>query len=230
MKKFLDNIINRPFEQIDKQLGENFFFTFAREHDGKFTIIPDMIRRCHFLSSPEKEVLYELISWASTTNAQQDGYCKVTESHIRVNTGLGLSTVKKAISNLTKKGFICKAIDYDKRNIYRINPVDRNPYVIVSEWLFFLRKNFFEDASREMVDKPEINYLLSKKAYIEATMEFVKEHKYHSKYIEALRKSLNNLIEDMEEYEDITKELGEIWMGVQNELTSIYIEKFKKML
>ena len=105
MKQFLNNLVNFPFKAIEERAfsvrGEEVHF--PNEHSGTFTTIPEVIRRCHFISSSEKEVLYELISWASTSKAHADGCCKVTESHIRVNTNLGLSTVKKAISSLTKK-------------------------------------------------------------------------------------------------------------------------------
>lgn len=104
MKEFLNNLVNFPFKSIESRIfslkGEHAWF--PNEHTGTFTTIPEVIRRCHFLSSSEKEVLYELISWASTAKTHADGCCKVTESHIRVNTTLGLSTVKKAISSLSK--------------------------------------------------------------------------------------------------------------------------------
>ncbi|WP_342514614.1 hypothetical protein MKY34_07775 [Sporosarcina sp. FSL K6-1522] len=223
MKQFLDDLINKPFKPIVERgfniQGENI--SFPNEHSGTFTIIPEVLRRCHFLSSTEKEVLYELISWASTTKKQPDGYCKVTESHIRVNTTLGLSTVKKAISSLAKKGFIRKAVDFDRRNIYVINGASENPYVILSEWVHLYRKRMIDNWSVGLIDDPGADYLLGKRVFIDATMLFVKEEKYHAKSILTINELINKIF-DGKSACNYSDEIFKAYSAIQDEIDEIY--------
>lgn len=195
MKQFLDILINKPFKLIEDRVygeqGEKVFF--SNEHSGTFTIVPEVLRRCHFLTPTEKEVLYELISWASTTKTYSDGYCKVTESHIRVNTTLGLSTVKKAISTLSKKGFIRKAVDFDGRNIYIINGASENPYIILSEWVHFFRKKMIDSMSEMLIEDTGEIFITDKKIVINATMIFVKEEKHYVNSINAINELINKI-------------------------------------
>lgn len=223
MKQFLDNLINRPFKIFEEKLysenGERI--QFPEEHTGNFTIIPENIRRCHFLSSTEKEVLYELISWASTTKTHSDGYCKVTESHIRVNTTLGLSTVKKAISSLSKKGFIRKAVDFDRRNIYIINGASENPYVILSERVHNYRKRMIDSWSVMLIDDPGADYLLGKKVFIDATMLFVKEEKYHVKSIIIINGLIKKIVNGTSE-NNYSDEISHAYTVVTDEIDKIF--------
>lgn len=223
MKKFLDDLINRPFQPIERlgyqERGEEIFF--PNEHSGTFTMVPEVLRRCHFLTPTEKEVLYELISWASTTKIHSDGYCKVTESHISVNTTLGLSTVKKAISSLEKKGFIRKAVDFDRRNIYVINDASENPYVILSEWVHHHRTLKLNNWSVALVDNPGPDYLRGKKVFINATMLFIKEEKYHAKSIIAITELINELFYEQSKckYAD---EIYKVYNMVTIEIDKLY--------
>lgn len=223
MKKFLDDLINRPFKLFQDKLysEKEERIQFPEEHSGNFTIIPENIRRCHFLSFTEKEVLYELISWASTTKAYSDGYCKVTESHIRVNTTLGLSTVKKAISSLSKKGFIRKAVDFDRRNIYMINGASENPYVILSEWVHNYRIRMIDRWSVMLIDDPGADYLLGKKIFIDATMLFVKEEKYHAKSIITINELIKKIVSGKSEY-NYSDEIYHAYTAVTNEIDAIF--------
>ncbi|WP_342577310.1 hypothetical protein [Psychrobacillus sp. FSL K6-2843] len=222
MKQFLDILINRPFKSIEEKVygeqGEKIFF--PNEHSGTFTIVPEVIRRCHFLTSTEKEVLYELISWASTTKAYSDGYCKVTESHIRVNTTLGLSTVKKAISSLTKKGFIRKVVDFDGRNIYIINGASENPYIILSEWVHFFRKKMIDSMSEMLIEDTGEIFITDKKVVINATMIFVKEEKYYANSINAINE-LKNKIFGGKPYSNYSDEIEKTFDTVKDEIFKI---------
>lgn len=219
MKQFLDILINRPFKSIEEKVygeqGEKIFF--PNEHSGTFTIVPEVIRRCHFLTSTEKEVLYELISWASTTKAYSDGYCKVTESHIRVNTTLGLSTVKKAISSLTKKGFIRKVVDFDGRNIYIINGASENPYIILSEWVHFFRKKMIDSMSEMLIEDTGEIFITDKKVVINATMIFVKEEKYYANSVNAINE-LKNKIFGGKSYSNYSDEIEKTFDTVKEEI------------
>lgn len=225
MKQYLNNLVNFPFKVIEDRIfnirGEKYWF--PNEHSGTFTTIPEIFRRCHFLSSTEKEVLYELISWASTTKAYHDGYCKVTESHIRVNTNLGLSTVKKAISSLSKKGFISKSLDFDRRNIYRINDAYKNPYIVLSEWVHYYRRRTIDSWSAMLIEEPEpgIDYLLSKKHFIEATMIFVNEEKHYAKYIILINELLNDIFDSKIECY-FTDEIEKAYKATTVAIFSIY--------
>jgi hypothetical protein len=229
MKTFLDELINKPLDRLKKEMERIIaapYEEFPEEHNGNFTIITDIVRRCHFLNSTEKEVLYELFSWASTTKAHSDGYCKVTESHIRVNTGLGLSTVKKAISTLNKKKFISKALDFDNRNLYRINSAYKNPYIILSELVFFIRRRTIEQFSYDLVDESDINYLLGKKLFIESTMDFVKSEKLYLKYINKL-KSIIDIFDSLDVVAKIAdvQDFHTLVQDVKSEIDIIYQEK-----
>ncbi|MFS0688761.1 hypothetical protein AB1K89_05915 [Sporosarcina sp. 179-K 8C2 HS] len=223
MKRFLDDLINRPFKPIEqlgyREQGEEIFF--PNEHSGTFTMVPEVLRRCHFLSPTEKEVLYELISWASTTKIHSDGYCKVTESHISVNTTLGLSTVKKAISSLEKKGCIRKAVDFDRRNIYVINDASENPYVILSEWIHHYRARKLNNWSVALIDNPGADYLRGKKVFINATMLFIKEEKYHAKSIIAITELINELFYEQSKCK-YAVEISEVYNMVTVEIDKIY--------
>ena len=223
MKQFLDDLINKPFRLIVERgfsrQGEKI--NVPNEHSGTFTIIPEILRRCHFLSLTEKEVLYELISWASTTKKYPDGYCKVTESHIRVNTTLGLSTVKKAISSLAKKGFIRKAIDFDGRNIYVIHGASENPYLILSEWVHNYRKRGIDKLSVMLIDEPGDGYLSGKKIFIDATMLFVKEEKYHDKSIAIINELIDKVLNENSEC-NYADEIFKAYEAVTVEVYKIY--------
>ncbi|MGF0471634.1 hypothetical protein ACQQ6W_18775 [Lysinibacillus fusiformis] len=227
MKEFLDNIINRPFNPIKNKISEvqGTKIIFPSEHEGNFTIIPECLRRCSFLSSTEKEVLYELISWASTTQKLPDGYCKVTESHIRVNTNLGLSTVKKAISSLSKKRFISKSLDLDKRNIYKINAVYTNPYVILSEWVFCHRRNLLNVVSQQILIEHEENLIRYKKLIIEASIQFIKDEKYYGESIKIIHELLNKLLNNELDNEYINQ-LNKAYENVLDKIVIISEQNF----
>ncbi|UNL85725.1 hypothetical protein [Priestia koreensis] len=230
MKDFLNSLINYPFKQLEKKVkqetGEEIYI--PEIHAERFTIIPEVIRRCHFLTSTEKDVLYELIAWASTTKNKQDGTCKVTESHIRVNTNLGLSTVKKSIQSLHKKGFISKALDYDKSNIYRIKGVDKNPYVILSEWLFYIRDQRIQSFSNMMLENEQYNYALSKKIFVEATMNIIKNEDVYMKYIEKITVLLDTLYNPNLEC-NYRHEIDSIFNDLNIEAHQLYLESANKL-
>jgi hypothetical protein len=145
--------------------------------------VPDCIRRCYFLSLAEKEVLYELYSWANTTS-RENGTFKVTDSHIRGSTGLSLSGVKKALASLADKGFILKRIDYDGRNIYRVGE-GANPYLLLSEMLHAHKRHTLQyswPADKFADFNEQVQWGKSKKCFVEAILELAHTPELYQPY------------------------------------------------
>jgi DNA-binding MarR family transcriptional regulator len=196
--KFLENLTHYTFNKLIKSMKDQGVdgAYIHQAHTGFYTKIPDCIRRCFFLSSTEKEVIYELISWASTSAKFGDGYCKVTESHIRVNTGLSLATVKNTISSLSRKGFISKRKVYDGRNLYRINGAERNPYLILSEYLHQVTQSNTEKIAEDFFEKPEEHKISShKKLIVESVMQFALKPVHYAPYITQISSAFVHLDE-----------------------------------
>ncbi len=219
MKDFLDRMINRPFTRFG--LDYNF------QHEGKFVIIPDMLRRCKFLSSSEKEVLYELISWASTSSFYINGWCKVTEIQISNHTGLALSTVKKVVRDLAEKGFIIKIQDFDMRNKYHLITFDKNPWIILSEILYEIQSqaDFYYNKSLIKNEDSRSDIGLFRKNWMRSVNEFSKNPEFYRGYIE----KVNSLLvkQDDDDCNDIKEIIKEIKSEVHNILGEIFLTYFE---
>lgn len=151
-----------------------------------FVVVPDTLRRCYFLSSTEKDVLWELISWANV----DAGFCKVLQGIISQNISLSISTVKSAINSLVKKGLVEKRKVTKRENLYRIADMSKNPYILVSEAVHYYLRDFIEShKNNDYLYKQDLNcaFSLSVEAYIAGVNKFINTPKLYLPIIESLQ-------------------------------------------
>ncbi|MNZ90436.1 hypothetical protein D3C78_1093990 [compost metagenome] len=96
---------------------------------------PHMLRKCYGLSMNERSVLLDIIS-----HLGENDEAFPSQETIACNLGLSESTVKSAINALVKKRFIKTVRRRGHVNRYRIDALEDNPYVGMSETIhYFLR-------------------------------------------------------------------------------------------
>lgn len=111
--------------------------------------LPHVIRRCYYLDSNELNILAELYSWMNT-----EGIAQVEQGLIAIKTGIPLRTVKQKMTgktnSLKSKGFI--SVSKKKRtNVYTIQKLDFNPYIILSEMAHsFAEHNYYKGFLRSL--------------------------------------------------------------------------------
>jgi|GEM_PF-6910973 len=109
---------------------------FVSEHYGRFFQTPHGIRRCLFLNATEQAVLWEILAWMNN----EGGYCRVSQKAIAFYTRLSDRTVRTVIKSLVEKGFIGKK-STNSTDVYRINELKHNPYVLLSEFSHTWKSN-----------------------------------------------------------------------------------------
>jgi predicted transcriptional regulator len=209
MKKFLETMYAGPFVELTANFNE------LKTVNRFYLQMPEILRRCYFLQPSEKLVMFELISWAASNNESDEiGYCSVPEPIIRGNTNLSKSTVKKAIQSLQTKGFIDIRRYYDRRNKYKINPLARNPYALLSEYVHWIRQaviSNWEDTEKMFREYDALSYSVN--AYTEATLAFVNRSEVYMPYIKRIKEAYGeNFLEYYKAiFHDVELKLNELY-------------------
>jgi len=154
-------------------------------HNGFYVVAPDVIRRNFFLSSNEKEVLWELFSWA----ANDGGFCSVSQRIMCTNLNLSESTVKKVINSLQKKQFIEKRKTTKRRNVYKIVDLRRNPYILLSEYCHKFLQRVIKYATMDesfIFNEEEYNTPLTVDGYLAGVLYFVNTESIYMPFINKL--------------------------------------------
>ncbi len=184
-------------------------------HNTFFVIVPDVLRRCMFLSSSEKDILWELFSWAGN----DEGYCEVLQDIIATNCNMSVSTVKTALKSLLKKGFIIKRMASRRKNRYKIANLSKNPYVLLSEMLYNIIQNNYKkfDENNDLLFNVEENFDLAlyKKEIVETIRRFTHDEELYMPVIKILLKPCDDF--------------REVYTAAQEETYKIINEHFKKV-
>lgn len=216
MKKFLEDMILRPFEDIGDASRELYTVSI-----GYYLPTPDMFRRCYFIQQSEKQVLFELMSWASSNHESDEiGYCSVPELIIRGNTNLSRSSIMNAIKTLKAKGFIDVRHYYNQRNRYKIMSTSKNPYVILSELVHWERKyqiGKWEHIENNFTFSDVLSF--SVHCYTEASLKFVNTQELYMPFIQRVSAAYGSNF--IEEYNKVASE-------VRNKIGTLYEEYFQK--
>jgi hypothetical protein len=219
----LDKLMNQTFEELKWKLsnkGKDGIIVHT-VHTGYYVKIPDVVRRCFFLSSSEKEVLYELISWVSTAPLA-DGVCKVTESHIQINAGLSLATVKNCLASLARKEFISIRSDLDSRNVYRIHDGNKNPYLLLSEYLHYLIKTSTKFWAENVFEyEQEVRISRGKKLFAQAVDRFCRSKDVYTPFVDELRLCIV-LLDQGAPPSSVWELIETLYKSVKREVMSIY--------
>lgn len=108
---------------IKLSLDENWHCFHSTFQQNKYYIpYPHMIRKCYVMSMNERGVLLDILE------------------SIACNLGISESTVKSAITSLEEKKFIKTVRRRGQVNRYRIDQLEANPYLVLSENVHFFLK------------------------------------------------------------------------------------------
>ncbi|RPE06741.1 helix-turn-helix domain-containing protein [Paenibacillus polymyxa] len=121
---------------IKLSLDENWHCFHSTFQQNKYYIpYPHMIRKCYGMSMNERGVLLDILS-----HLGENEEAFPSQETIACNLGISESTVKSAITSLEEKKFIKTVRRRGQVNRYRIDQLEANPYLVLSENVhFFLR-------------------------------------------------------------------------------------------
>lgn len=128
-----ESIQERLIEWAVDMEWHNFNSQFQRNH--YYIPYPHMLRKCYGLSMNERGVLLDIIS-----HLGENDEAFPSQETIACNLGLSESTVKSAINVLVKKKFIKTARRRGHVNRYRIDALENNPYIGLSETIHYFLK------------------------------------------------------------------------------------------
>ncbi|NOU94884.1 hypothetical protein GC093_16885 [Paenibacillus sp. LMG 31456] len=210
MKKFIEDMILRPFEEWGEASKQ-----IASINAKYYLPTPDILRRCYFIQQSEKQVLFELMSWASSNHeSDETGYCSVPELIIRGATNLSRSSIMNAIKSLKAMGFIEVRRYYNQRSRYKIMSLSKNPYVLISEWVHYDRKQLITnwESLETSFDSPDA-LAYSAHCFTEACLIFVNTQAFYMPFINRLAASYDrNFIEEYNKVtDDVSKKIGELY-------------------
>ena len=106
-KVFIEEILNEGGGEFiapiikKEENGKTSYYTEYLPHKGYFLKVHESVRRCYYLEPNEKQVLFELYSWAN-----DDGKAKVTIDLMDLKLGITKKTVRQTVKSLDKKYFI----------------------------------------------------------------------------------------------------------------------------
>lgn len=95
-KVFIEEILNEGGGEFiapiikKEENGKKSYYAEYLPHKGYFLKVPESVRRCYYLEPNEKQVLFELYSWAD-----DDGKAKVTIDLMALKLGITEKTVRK---------------------------------------------------------------------------------------------------------------------------------------
>ncbi|KEQ25448.1 helix-turn-helix domain-containing protein [Paenibacillus tyrfis] len=200
--KWLDRLQNQ-FDYIDNEGAFSYKGIFSCEDKKRyknavvcsspnntyFLNVPQTLRRCLFLSTNEKAVLWELMSWMNN----DEGCCQVPLKTLEMYTGLSYKTVGKMIQGLVKKGFIKKRHTFSA-DVYRICDLSQNPYILASECVYDWYKKYHalcKPDERSMMLENIIEYDIpqSLDSARKAVYEFVEDEKHYRKFINMMEEA-----------------------------------------
>ncbi|WP_430112972.1 helix-turn-helix domain-containing protein [Paenibacillus sp. B1-33] len=146
---------------IELSLNEewhNFFCPF--QQNMYYIPYPHMIRKCYGLSINERNVLLDIL-------------CHLGENEvafppletIACNLGISESTVKSAITSLEEKGFIKTVRKRGHVNRYRIDQLESNPYIALSETVHYFLKNYQPKSVNKSLVRSVISTIINGDSY-----------------------------------------------------------------
>jgi predicted transcriptional regulator len=194
-------IIESNFERLED--GEVLFAGVQLPHKGYFLKVPESVRRCYYLEPNEKQVLFELYSWADSK-----GIVKVTIDLIALKLGITEKTVRNTLKTLKEKGFIL--IDTEGRaNIYTISTLKDNPYFVLSEFIHrFIEVSYYRKGIQtyhgewaKKIGKKGVREW--RKAIVYNVPKIAKQLDVYQKYIDRLRNNPADYLNIISEFEEV---------------------------
>lgn len=161
LHEWLDEIKDQ-FEFINDEgafeyVGERTRGSYMRcyqSNNGYFLPIPQVLRRCFFLSSNEKTVLWELMSWFD-----KDGFRRISLKTLSLYTGLSEKTVSKMLNGLVEKEIIHRK-HTSSVDMFMIQKLKENPYILLSEAIHHWIKEIIRECTSIRNSKQEVEHKL----------------------------------------------------------------------
>lgn len=124
------------FAELDVEQEKGSYVTCRQANNTYFLSVPQVLRRCFFLSVNEKAVLWELMSWLDDI-----GYSRVSLKTLSLYTGISEKTVSKMLNGLVDKGIIRRR-HTSSTDMFMVCDLSKNPYVLLSEGIHYWIKTF----------------------------------------------------------------------------------------
>lgn len=212
-------VITRQFNVIDEKGAHNTkdrdtigdFEYMMSPNNEWFLCVPQTLRRCYFLDPYSKEVLWELMQWMN-----KDGYCSVAQASLSLYLNISERKIRGIIKELIEKKFIDSRAT-NSRNIYKIQDLSKNPYIILSESIHYLSQislRWMTPTSQETRLEREFEYdmVYSKELWKKSVLKFVNTKSMHMPFIKRLSKSYKNLpVVYSENFDELTKYIDNLY-------------------
>lgn len=124
------------FAELDMEQEKDSFVMCLQGNNTYFLSVPQVLRRCFFLSVNEKAVLWELMSWLDDT-----GFSRVSLKTLSLYTGISEKTVSSMLNGLAKKGIIRRK-HTSSTDMFMVCDLSKNPYILLSEGIHYWIKTF----------------------------------------------------------------------------------------
>lgn len=216
-KAFLEEILNEGGGEfiapiIEKRHnGKTSYYSEYLPNKGYFLKVPDSVRRCYYLEPNEKQVLFELYSWAD-----DDGKAKVTIDLMALKLGITEKTVRQTVKSLDKKDFI--SIKKEGRaNVYIMSTLKHNPYLVLSEFIhqfimsYYYKKNIQTNLREWVEEVGEQGVRKLREAIANNLSKVVKQPEVYQPFIDRLKNNPDDYFNIIEDFTNvIDKKLEEL--------------------
>ena len=179
------------FAELEFEQPKETYVRCSEANNDYFLLVPQVLRRCFFLTPHERSVLWELMSWMD-----EDGFCKVSLKTLSMYTGLTEKTVSKMLNGLVQKSIIMRK-HTNSTDMFLMQDLSKNPYVLISEavhsWIkFYIRQTQpKENRARKLENLFSYNIPASFDLARKHALQFVNTAHLHEPFIKKLMKDGN---------------------------------------
>ena len=198
------------FAELDVEQEKGSYVTCIQGNNTHFLSVPQVLRRCFFLSVNEKAVLWELMSWLDDI-----GFSRVSLKTLSLYTGISEKTVSKMLNALVDKGIIRRK-HTSSTDMFMVCDLSKNPYILLSEGIHYWIKTIVrrclpeENRARKIenlfaYDVP-LSLNLARKAVNKIVRNphtyeyFIKKLKQKGSFKEQYEETINEVIKMLEGY------------------------------
>jgi DNA-binding transcriptional regulator YhcF (GntR family) len=154
---------------------------------------PNMIRKCYGLSMNERGVLLDILS-----HLGKNEEAFPSQETIACNLGISESTVKSAITSLEQKGFIKTIRRRGHVNHYRIDQLESNPYITLSETIHYFLRWYQPRFVKKSIIQSVISSVINGDSYASYANKIAKAYKSkHESYPDIMYDTVIALIEEI---------------------------------
>jgi predicted transcriptional regulator len=208
-KVFIEEILNEGGGEFiapiikKEENGKTSYYTEYLPHKGYFLKVPESVRRCYYLEPNEKQVLFELYSWAD-----DNGKAKIPIDLIALKLGITEKTVRQTVKSLDEKDFI--SIKKEGRaNVYIMSTLKNNPYLVLSEFIhqliidYYYKKNIQTNLRECGEEIGEQGVRKLREAIANNLSKVVKRPEVYQPFIDRLRNSPDDYFEIIEDFTNV---------------------------